>query len=383
MPSAWHRRFRRQPRRSRSPPTSLTPSADPSRHKHNTMKRKCWLPWGLALVLIAASIAGMRACNRSTKVESGLFRAHRIYTGPRADLWAARFAPGDSLFAAACVDSTVYVWRTADTTLVKALRLPTGCTNLSFSADGRWMATSGYDGFVRLWQWPQCRPAGVFAGNGQTVWSLQFSPDGRLIAYTQEDGNILLRSVPSGQLVHTLRGHGRNVWDLAFSPDGTRLASGSFDATLRLWDMRTGTQLALQGDHTEAVVSVAWSADGRWLASASDDKTVRIRDGQGAATRMVLQTPEHQQGLSFSPDGKQLLSSGRDKDMMGEFLQNFFGDETENRGISMRLWDLRNGALLQTFSLHANDVNDVQFSRDGKSVLSAGSDKRVVLWKRE
>jgi WD40 repeat protein len=346
------------------------------------MKKKRWLITGLVLVLIALSVAWLRSCHGPERAETGIFIPSRIYTGPRADVWAAQFAPGDTLFAAACVDSSIYVWDRRSGALLRSMKQPCGVTNLRISADGRWLASSGYDGNVRLWHWPGGEPAATFAGNGQTVWTLAFSPDSRLLASAGEGGAITVREVESGKLRYILRGHSRNVWDLAFSPDGNTLASGSFDATLCLWNVADGSLRKKQEDHTEAVVSLAWSADGTRLASTSDDKTVHIREGRGGETLQVLRTPEHQQGVAFSPDGKTLITSGRDKDMMGELIQNFFGDETTNKGVSMRLWDLQRGSVLQTFSLHANDVNDVQFSSDGRWILSAGADKKVILWKR-
>ncbi len=47
----------------------------------------------------------------------------------------------------------------------------------------------------------------------------------------------------------------------------------------------------------------------------------------------------------------------------------------------MRLWDVKSGKLLQTFSQNANDVNDVAFSPNGKWIAGGSSDKTVGLWK--
>ncbi len=50
------------------------------------------------------------------------------------------------------------------------------------------------------------------------------------------------------------------------------------------------------------------------------------------------------QAVAFSSDDKRLLTGGRDKPMIGEFLQNFFGDSYVNKGVSARLWDVNSGA---------------------------------------
>ncbi|RYY97492.1 MAG: WD40 repeat domain-containing protein [Chitinophagaceae bacterium] len=334
----------------------------------------------LALVL---TLLGARRCNAPQKVESGLYIQERIYTGARADIWTARFGPGDSLIAAASVDSSLYIWNSATGALVRALRQPCGLTSASWSPDGTMLVSSGYDGALYLWSWP----AGVLlrriAAHTGTAWAVRFSPDGRAIVSCGEDRTVQVRQVPGGALLHRLAKHTLNVWDAAFSPDGKWIASGSFDTKLLLWGAADGQLRASFAEHGEAVVSLAFSPDGRLLASTSDDNSVRIRDVAGGSTLHVLHTTEHQQGVAFSPDGRQLLTCGRDKNMLGELEQNFFGEETTNPGVSMRLWDLQTGAVLQTFSGHANDANDVQFSTDGSRILSAGADKKVILWKRK
>jgi len=209
---------------------------------------------------------------------------------------------------------------------------------------------------------------------------VSFSPDGKTIASCGEDSTIKLWNVESGQIVHTLQGHTRNVWDVKFSPDGNNLASGSFDKTVRIWNVRDGKQLHILTDHTEAVVALAFSTDGQKLVSTSDDRTIKVWNTNNWSRIYSLEVPEHNQAADFSPDNKLLLTGGRDKTALGEFLQNIFGDSEYNKGVSMRLWDAQTGRLLQTFSKHSNDVNDVSFSPDGKWIASASSDKTIGLW---
>ena len=48
----------------------------------------------------------------------------------------------------------------------------------------------------------------------------------------------------------------------------------------------------------------------------------------------------------------------------------------------MRLWDVETGELIQTFSQHANDVNDVSYLPDGKWIASGSSDNTIDLLRR-
>src|SRR5437660_7014806 len=64
--------------------------------------------------------------------------------------------------------------------------------------------------------------------------------------------------------------------------------------------------------------------------------------------------------VAFSPDGKLLASSSRDK--------------------TIKLWDVATGALKRTLTEHTADVYDVTFSPKGNWLASASADKTVRLW---
>ena len=150
---------------------------------------------------------------------------------------------------------------------------------VSFSRDGRLLASASIDGTVRLWDLPTGRPHGrPLIGHTNWVHSVAFSPYGKLLASSGKDQTIRLRDVATGR-AHgpPITGHTGEVWDVAFSHDGRRLASASADQTVRLWDVATSQAVGqpLTG-HTGTVAAVAFSRGDDRLATASWDHTARL-----------------------------------------------------------------------------------------------------------
>jgi len=75
-----------------------------------------------------------------------------------------------------------------------------------------------------------------------------------------------------------------------------------------------------------------------------------------------------------------MISGSRDKKVLGEILQYRFGYAGEKNGITIRMWDVETGELLQTFNGHSNDVNFVSYSKAGDFIASASVDQSVNIW---
>jgi Tol biopolymer transport system component len=134
--------------------------------------------------------------------------------------------------------------------------------------------------------------------------------------------------------------------------------------------------------HTEAIVSLAFSPNGKLLATGSDDKTVKLwRVSDGTVMKTLSGGSECIYAVTFSPDGQWLASGSRDKGWFGEILEHIFGDRFAGRkGKTIRLWNVRDGTLVQTLAEHSNDVYSLDFSPDGKWLASGSSDATVKLW---
>src|SRR6266849_1082838 len=67
----------------------------------------------------------------------------------------------------------------------------------------------------------------VQTGHSQNVTSVSFSPDGKTLASGSYDNTVKLWDVSTGAELRTLEGLSQNVTSVSFSPDGKTLASGS------------------------------------------------------------------------------------------------------------------------------------------------------------
>jgi WD40 repeat protein len=347
------------------------------------MKRhRKMLAVAMPILAVALALAWHRFWPGPRRVHGGIFQLHKVLTDQGGVIWRARFSPDGTLIVTACTDGSATVW-TTDGTIVRTLKHPHGVTAAAFGPDGGSVATTSYDGMLRIWSLEDGGLNRSMTRGANTLWCIAFSPDGKTIASAGEDRVVSLWNVADGTLLRTLAGHRLNIWAVAFSPDGKTLVSGSFDRTAILWNVADGSRLRVLAGHENGIVVVNFSPDGTEVVSGSDDGTARLwNTADGNPIRTFVGGPYHVYAAEFSPDGKWLLIAGKDRPILGELLQNVFGDSGANKWVTAQLLDVASGEVLQTFEEQANDVNGASFSPDGQWIVTASEDGTIDLWRR-
>jgi WD40 repeat protein len=198
------------------------------------------------------------------------------------------FSPDSALLASSGWDGTVRLWSVAQggqpIAAVEGMRSREAASAMAFSPDGALLATSAEGGVLHLWTRTGALAARLESGCTDTA-AVPFSPDGRYLAASFGSGEVVVWRVPGAAgafaaPIARLADHEGSVTDIAFSPDGQLLISGDAGGTVRLWRTDSWRQVAAfagiprQPDQPSSsatrpsrwVGMFAWSPDSRRVA---------------------------------------------------------------------------------------------------------------------
>lgn len=247
---------------------------------------------------------------------------------------------------------------------------------VALSPDGSLLAVIGPGHVVQIYRMGNDKePVTLGHHHHNAVRSLSFSPDGRYLASASADRTVKLWDVTAGQEYMTLHGHTDLVNSTAFSPDGTLLATASDDQTVRLCEVQTGRLVTVLKPWSSSVVCLTFSPDGSKLAigGGTDSRTtgtiIKVYELTSRQERRQLAGLSwgRAAGLAFHPR-KQLLTA---------------------KGTGLATWDITSGRLHSANYQDPGEWGPIAYSPSGELLVGAGdirywgSDPSIRIWDAE
>ncbi len=160
--------------------------------------------------------------------------------------------------------------------VVGTFKGPDWAYKLAISSDQRTVLGGiGYSEF-QLWDMQSLEPIRQLKGHDELGSAVSYSADGKFLATGGTDKTVRIWNAANGKQLFVLKEHEGLIRDVAFSPDSKILASASRDNTVKLWNVVTGEELNTLKGHQNEVFQLAWSKDGKVLASGDRDGVIKL-----------------------------------------------------------------------------------------------------------
>jgi WD40 repeat protein len=220
-----------------------------------------------------------------------------VFQSGGAALFDARISPDGARLATAGANGEVVLWDIAGGGRLATVTRGVLPMALAFDRLGARLAAGWADGGILLYDGVTLAPRQVLASTEGALCALDFSADGRALASAGFDQPLRVYDLAAGtaRVLYEVPGTGF-VSAVAFAPGDGRIAWTSNGGQIWVRDL-TSALTRTWDAHTREINALAWSPDGAWIASASDDGTVGLDEAATGLPRWFAT------GLSERPEG--------------------------------------------------------------------------------
>ena len=370
-----------------SPPKDLNLAPKKTRGQLKQRPKSHGLVWVLAecgLVLLLLVAGGIWWATRGSPTDPNLPSENSSTPGPQVfvhnqdgsvgpfatlqePVYQAAFLPNSKQILS-CSGASVRLWDVATKQQLRVLEAKDySCVALSPAGDSAVLGS--FKGGLRLLDLASWRETVEFAGhqgNGRKmpITGVAWSPTGNYIVSTGRDFHVRLWDAKTGRLMREYEQKDSHPLGVTFLPDGHRFLVGYESAIVRLYSIDAERQLQQYPTFRSSNNRICAC---RPLPRPPEEKLI-VAGGSEIQTWKIDGTvlgdfKKHTriiESIALSRDGQRLLSGGED--------------------LVVRLWDLKSGDEIMSFSGYTQKITSVAMSPDGKQGLSTSDDNSIRVF---
>ena len=252
------------------------------------------------------------------------------------------FSPDGQLLATAG-GRHVKLWNVRNRTEIATLQHNQDVRTVAFSHDSQLLAVGDGSGdgpgTVKVWNVQRRQVVTTLDGDPKSIKTVTFSPDDRYLASSGWDGQLKVWDVSTWTLFRTIPHTG--YYDIAFSPDGKTLVSTNGGVVF--WSVETGEKITSLPAPEGWIHPLDFSSDGTNLAVGGDDGGIRIysvgellqAEQQGEIVRLIYFRPRDRR---HRPDRVTALRK------LIKDVQQFYANEMERHGFGRKTFTVETDA---------------------------------------
>ncbi|XP_077932574.1 apoptotic protease-activating factor 1 isoform X2 [Halichoerus grypus] len=312
------------------------------------------------------------------------------------------FSADDRLIATCSVDKKVKIWNSVTGELVHIYdehSEQVNCCHFTNNSHYLLLATASSDCFLKLWDLNQKECRNTMFGHTNSVNHCRFSPDDKLLASCSADGTLKLFDIHTSDLLAEIpTGHHSTIQYCDFSPQNHLAVVALSQCCVELWNMDSYLKVADCRGHLSWVHCVMFSPDGSSFLTSSDDQTIRLWETKKVCKNSAI-VLKQEIDVVFQENEVTVLAVDNIKrlqlingktgqiDYLTEaqvsccclsphFQYIAFGGEDG----AIEILELLNNRIFQSRIGHKKTVRHIQFTDDGKTLISSSDDSSIQVW---